>query len=121
MPGIDALAALSGLTGPTGPGRPSDPTAPPDAAAAVRAAKDFESVLLYKVMQSMRDTVGESGLLDDDCGRQMQDMFWYYLAQGVADQGGLGLWKDVYRQLAARQAGAAGAEQAGQAGLELLK
>ncbi|MCL2700315.1 MAG: rod-binding protein [Phycisphaerae bacterium] len=66
---------------------------------AVRAAKDFESVLLNKLMEAMQATVPESGLLEDGTSKQVQSIFWSYLSQDVADKGGMGLWKDLYRQL----------------------
>lgn len=65
---------------------------------AVQAAKDFESVLLHQVLREMRKTVPDSGLLSDGTSEQMQSMFWMFLSQHMADQGGLGLWKDIYRQ-----------------------
>ena len=66
---------------------------------AEKIAKDFESVLLYKLMEQMQRTVGESGLLSSGISKQVKGIFWFYLAQEVADSGGLGLWKDIYRQI----------------------
>ena len=70
-----------------------------DLKAAEKAAKDFESVLLYKLMEEMKRTVPESGLLDSGASKQVEGIFWFYLAQEVADNGGLGLWKDVYKDM----------------------
>jgi len=66
---------------------------------AEKVAKDFESVLLYKLMEEMRRTIPQSGLLSNGITKQVQGIFWYYLAQEVADGGGIGLWKDIYRQM----------------------
>jgi len=60
-----------------------------------QTAKDFEAVLLHKMLQEMANTVPDSPLLDEGAGRQVHDMFWYYLAQDLADKGGLGLWKQI--------------------------
>lgn len=68
-------------------------------AQAVKAAKDFESVLLNKVMEEMQNTVDHSGLLDGAGTEQTQSMFWMFLSQDLAAKGGVGLWKDVYRQM----------------------
>ncbi len=68
---------------------------------AEKAAKDFESVLLHKLMESMQRTIPDSGLLSSGITKQVQGMFWFYLAQEMADAGGVGLWKDVYRQMTA--------------------
>jgi Rod binding domain-containing protein len=68
-------------------------------AAAEKVAKDFESVLTHKLLEEMSRTVGESGLLDSETTGQVQGLFWFYLAQEVSDKGGLGLWKDIARQI----------------------
>ncbi len=71
-----------------------------DATAARKAAKDFESVLLYRLMEEMRRTIPESSLLGTGISKQVQGIFWYYLAQEVAEQGGIGLWRGIYKELA---------------------
>jgi Rod binding domain-containing protein len=106
----------------TGPARPGSAASPANLEfdrqlAGVQAAKDFESVLLEQMMQSMRETVGEGGLLDEDEGSsQIQDMFWGFLSQDVANKGGMGLWKDIYRQIVGGEPPSAGPGR-----LELLK
>ncbi len=61
-------------------------------------AKDFETVLLTKLVDEMKETVGDWGLEEEDVGAgQMQGLFWMYLAQDLGDKGGLGLWKDLHR------------------------
>lgn len=67
--------------------------------AAVKAARDFESVLLHKVMEEMQRTVDESGLLQSEATEQTQSIFCMYMAQEIASKGGLGLWKQVYAQM----------------------
>ena len=67
---------------------------------AVKVAKDFEAVLLNKLMEAMQATIPESGLVEDGTSKQVQSIFWSYLSQDAADKGGMGLWKDIYRQLA---------------------
>lgn len=77
--------------------------------ALVQAAKDFESVLLHKLMEEMQNTIPDSGLLGDGAMEQLQGMFWGFLARDVADKGGIGLWKDLYEQWAAPAGSADGA------------
>jgi len=67
--------------------------------AAVKAAKDFESVLLHRVLEEMRKTVPDSELLDSPASDQMMGMFYMYLAQDTAQKGGFGLWKQIYQQM----------------------
>ena len=66
---------------------------------AEKVAKDFESVLLHKLMGEMQRTVEESGLLEDSASGQVKGIFWHYLAQKVADGGGMGLWRDIYQYM----------------------
>ncbi len=65
---------------------------------AVQAAKDFESILLYRMMEEMRRTIPESGLLETAGNDQVEGLFWFHLAQEVANQGGIGLWKQLAEQ-----------------------
>ncbi len=67
-----------------------------------QAAKDFESVLLNKLLDGMKETVGDGGLFNSPIGKQVQGLFYYYLAQDIASKGGFGLWKDIQRSLEAQ-------------------
>lgn len=62
-------------------------------------AKDFESVLLSKLFDQMSETVGNWGFDKDGASRQVQGIFWLYLARDIANKGGMGLWKDIYNSL----------------------
>lgn len=64
-----------------------------------QAAKDFESVLLHKLLEAMDRTVERSGLFESGASEQIRGMFRHYLAQELASQGGLGLWKQLHGQL----------------------
>lgn len=60
-----------------------------------QAAKDFESVFIERLFSAMQSTVQDWGLEKDGTSKQIDGIFWSYLARGVADQGGFGLWKDI--------------------------
>lgn len=62
-------------------------------------AKDFESVLLNKLLDEMKNTIGDWGFDEDGASEQVQGIFWLYLARHIADNGGFGLWKDIYQYL----------------------
>lgn len=64
-------------------------------------AKDFESVLLNKLMEQMKGTIGDWGFEKDGASEQVQGLFWMYLSQDVANHGGIGLWKEIYQHLTA--------------------
>ncbi len=65
----------------------------------VEAAKGFESLLIGKLVDSMKETVGESGLLEDEGSEQMTSMFWMHMSSAMSEQGGVGIWKDIYRSI----------------------
>jgi len=62
-----------------------------------QAAKDFESILLGQLLDEMKNTIGHPGFDEDGAGEQIQGIFWLYLARDMANNGGIGLWKDIYR------------------------
>ncbi len=64
-----------------------------------QAAKDFESVLLNKLLEEMKNTIGDWGFDKDGASQQVQGIFWLNMARDIANKGGLGLWKDVYEFL----------------------
>ncbi len=63
-------------------------------------ARDFESVLLTRLMDQMKETVGDWGFEKDEASGQVQGIFWLHLAQDVAKNGGMGLWKDIHQFMA---------------------
>ena len=77
---------------------------PGDKATAERTAKAFEAVLTEMAFAEMRKSVQRSGLFDDPTSEQMDDLVWSLLGRQTGEQGGLGLWKDVYRQIAGPEA-----------------
>ncbi len=64
-----------------------------------KVAKDFESVFLQKLADTMRQSIPDSGLFDSSAMQQTQAIFWSQLSEELGKQGGLGLWKQIYHQL----------------------
>ena len=62
-------------------------------------AKDFESVLINKLLDEMKNTIGDWGFDEDETSKQVQGIFWLYLARDIANNGGFGMWKDIYQFL----------------------
>jgi len=79
---------------------------------AEQAARDFESILLSRVLESMKRAIPDSGLLGGGIGEQVKDIFWMYLAQELGRQGGLGLWKQLASQFRQAAEGTAAATDA---------
>jgi Rod binding domain-containing protein len=62
-----------------------------------QVAKDFESVLIGQMLDEMKNTIGSWGFEKDGPSEQIQGIFWLYLARDVGNNGGVGLWKDIYQ------------------------
>jgi Rod binding domain-containing protein len=60
-----------------------------------QASKDFESVLLTKVLEGMENTVSQFSSEEEAGSEQIKGLFTLFLARDMADKGGLGLWKDL--------------------------
>ncbi|MHC4622296.1 MAG: hypothetical protein ACYS4W_00160 [Planctomycetota bacterium] len=76
-------------------------------------AKDFESVFLNKLFDEMNNTIGDWGFEKDGATEQVQGLFWLYLARHIADNGGIGLWKNIHQFLTNSESAAATTESAG--------
>lgn len=64
-----------------------------------QVAKNFESVLVNKILEQMKNTIADWGLEKDETCKQVNGIFWLYLARDIANNGGFGLWKDIYQFL----------------------
>lgn len=63
-----------------------------------KVAKDFESIIIQQMMDTMKATIPEEE--SEDCASgQIKSMYWAFMSQAVSDQGGMGLWKDIYKNL----------------------
>jgi len=62
-------------------------------------AKDFESLLINKLLDEMKNSIGDWGLEKDGASKQIQGIFWMYLSQDISDNGGMGLWKEIYQTM----------------------
>ena len=94
-----ATARKGASAGGSGPApAEATPKAGPDA---IEALKQFEGVLLHRLIGAMRESVPDGGLFEDPSGKQMQDLFWFQMTEEMTRQGGLGMWKQLARQLSA--------------------
>lgn len=62
-------------------------------------AKDFESILLSRLLDEMKSSIGDWGFEESASSEQIQGIFWLYLARHLANNGGLGMWRDIYQTL----------------------
>ena len=86
---------------PTGPSKAADGTAQQEKLKKV--ARDFESVFVHQVMSVMKDTVPADDEQEDSSSEQIQGMYWSFMAQAVGDEGGIGMWKDLYSMMSRQQ------------------
>ena len=63
-----------------------------------KVAKDFESIFIHQLMDVMKDTIPESDM-EDGASKQIKSMYWSFMAQAVADGGGMGMWENIYDQM----------------------
>jgi Rod binding domain-containing protein len=95
-PGTLGTTSGAGLTAKTG-NIQSNNVKPADDKKTEKIAKDFESVLLTRLLDEMKNTIG-NGLGEEEAGsEQVKGLFWLCLARDMSDKGGLGLWKDLNR------------------------
>lgn len=64
-----------------------------------KLAKDFESLLIGRLLDEMNNTVGGWDEEDDQVFGQIKGIFNLYLSQHIGSNGGFGLWKQIYESL----------------------
>jgi Rod binding domain-containing protein len=64
-----------------------------------QVAKGFESILINKILDEMKNATGQWGFEKDEASRQVDGLYTLYLSDFVAKNGGLGLWKEIYESL----------------------
>jgi flagellar protein FlgJ len=70
----------------------------------IQVAKQFESLLLNRLMEQMSNTIGQWDDKEDQAARgQIQGIFNMYMSEHVSDNGGFGIWKDIYKSLTEMQ------------------
>lgn len=65
----------------------------------IQFAKDFESVFINKLLDEMKNTIGDWGSEKDGAAKQIDGLFFSQLARNLAGNGGIGMWKDIYKSL----------------------
>lgn len=71
--------------------------------ALIQATRQFESMFINMMLKSMRKSVSESSLLDNQTTNMFRDMHDTELSQKLASGGGLGLTDQVVGQLLRRE------------------
>lgn len=64
-----------------------------------RLAKEFESLIVGRLLDEMNNTVSCLGLDEDGASKQVKGIFNFCLSQHIGANGGFGLWKEIYESL----------------------
>ena len=63
-------------------------------------AKKFEGIFVQQVMKQMQETIENASFdPEDNAGKQVHGMYCTFMADAVSEQGGFGMWKQIYHQL----------------------
>lgn len=62
-------------------------------------ARDFESLLVTQLLDQMKKSIGDWGFEQDGASEQIHGLFWMYLGQDLSENGGMGLWKEIYKMM----------------------
>lgn len=65
----------------------------------IEKVKEFESVFVTKLLEVMESTIGDWGLEKDATSKQVRGIFTMYLGRHLGENGGFGMWKDIYKSL----------------------
>ena len=63
-----------------------------------KVAKDFESILIHQMLNVMKSSIPESEDIDPS-SKQIKSMYWSYMADALSEQGGFGLWEQIYQDM----------------------
>lgn len=63
-------------------------------------AKKFEGVFLQQLVKQMKQASAElEDESEDASSEQIKSMYWNFWADAMMEQGGFGMWKQIYKQL----------------------
>jgi len=67
-----------------------------------QVATEFEGIFLRQMLERMKDTIDEFEADDeeqDSSGEQIKGMFWSFLGDAIAREGGFGFWQHIYEEM----------------------
>jgi len=62
-------------------------------------AQQFESLFLNKLLDSMQETIPDSGFDTDSASSQIKGLFTMFMSQAMAKEGGIGLADEIYNSM----------------------
>ncbi len=96
LEGVDLFKPIPKTAKSQGVGAPESAARDPERE---KIAKAFESILLVRLLEQMKNSVGKWGFEEDAASEQVQGIFWMHLAEELGAQGGIGLWENIYEYM----------------------
>jgi flagellar protein FlgJ len=64
------------------------------------AAKHFEGIFIHQILKQMQETIENASFdPEDNAGKQVHSMYSTFMADAISQQGGFGMWEQIYDQL----------------------
>ena len=68
-------------------------------------AKQFEGVFIQQLFNQMKQGLEQIAVEDEESSTEhIKNMYWTFMADVVTEQGGLGMWKQIYQQMSGQSA-----------------
>ena len=64
----------------------------------MKVAKNFEAIVIGQILETMKQTIPESDI-EDSTSNQVHSMYWSFLGDALSEQGGFGLWEQIYESM----------------------
>lgn len=61
-------------------------------------AREFEGIFVRQLLEKMQQTIPDDEE-EDSSTKQVKSMFWSFLGDSIAENGGLGLWENIYESM----------------------
>lgn len=63
-------------------------------------AKHFEGIFIHQILKQMQETIENASFdPEDNAGKQVHSMYSTFMADAISQQGGFGMWEQIYEQL----------------------
>lgn len=73
-------------------------------------ARKFEGIFVRQLLEKMQQTIPEDEE-EDSSSKQIKSMFWSFLGDSIAENGGFGMWENIYKSMPGRGGEAGSADQ----------
>jgi len=76
-------------------------------------AQKFEGIFVQQILKQMQETIENASFdPEDGAGKQVHGMYCTFMADAISQQGGFGMWEQIYEQLVQMKEGGEGHQAA---------